>query len=237
MEMWKPVLGYEGLYEVSDRGNVRGLLRSYKPRLRGDLLTPGLSSGKLTVALYNRNDEPRRKTRLVHHLVLEAFAEPRPPGHEGCHGPGGPLDNRWPENVYWATPSQNQQDRVRDGTSNRGERQWQSKLTAEIVTECRRRYAVGETQRALAAEFGVTGPTMSNAVTGETWTWLPDAVRTDMSRVGKRGSDHHAAKLMWDQVDAIRRRAAAGETQRSLAAEFGVSQPVVSKIVRGETWR
>ena len=29
MEKWKPIKGYEGLYEISDRGNVKGLERVY----------------------------------------------------------------------------------------------------------------------------------------------------------------------------------------------------------------
>ncbi len=234
MERWQPVSGYEDLYEVSNLGNVRSLYRSRRRRLRGDLLTPGLSCGKLTVGLYK---DRKRTTHLVHRLVLEAFDKPCPDGQEARHGPGGPLDNRWPENLCWGTPAQNQADRVRDGTSNRGERQWQASLTTGVVLECRHRYAAGEPQKALAAEFGVTGPAMSNAITGDTWAWLPGAVPIDTKRQGKSGTSHHAAKLTWDDVAEIRRRAAAGEQQRPLAAEFGVSQPVVSKIVRRETWR
>ena len=51
-----------------------------------------------------------------------------------------------------------------------------------------------------------------------------------------RGTSHHASKLTPDLVRSIRTRFAAGETQTAIAASIGVSQPVVSSVVRGETW-
>ena len=47
----------------------------------------------------------------------------------------------------------------------------------------------------------------------------------------------HVAKLTSQQALEIRHRAAAGESRRSLAEEFGVSKSAVKHIVRGRTWR
>jgi hypothetical protein len=233
-ETFKPVVGYEGLYAVSDLGNVRSLHRSYKPRLRGDLLSPGLSAGRLTVHLYRDGEGT---SRLIHHLVLEAFVGPRPPGMEGCHGPRGALVNSL-DNLSWGSPEQNQgPDRVRDGTSNRGERQWQAKLTEAVVIECRRRYAAGETQQVLAAEFGVDGAAMSQAITGAHWAWVPGAVPTDRHRHGQQGAAHHGAKLTAEIVLECRRRFAAGENSYALAGEFGVTQPTMHAAISGKTWK
>lgn len=54
----------------------------------------------------------------------------------------------------------------------------------------------------------------------------------DMARRLRNGR-----KLDGDQAAEIRRRLAAGERQRPLAAEFGVSQPMISKIKRERNWR
>jgi hypothetical protein len=233
-ERWLPVPGYEGLYEVSDLGNVRSFHAGRGSGKRGGLLAPGLSGRYLTVALCQRG-QPRRSWP-VHQLVLLAFAGPRPPGMESLHGPGGQLDNRL-VNLCWGTPSQNHgPDRVRDGTSNRGERSRNAKLTEAIVSECKRRYAAGETQTALAIEFGVTEPAICEAVNGVTWAHLADGAEV-RPRTWLTGERHWAAKVTWADVAEIRRRAAAGEHQRPLAREFGISQPVVSKIVRREIWR
>lgn len=229
-ERWLPVAEYGNLYEVSDLGRVRTRRRKGS---KGGLLRPGLSADHLTVALY-MDGVPR--SRLVHHLVLEAFVGPRPPGMEGCHGPGGSLVNRL-DNLRWDSPSANQMDRVRDGTSNRGERQGQAVLTAEIVTSCRQRYAAGERLHVLVAEYGVTVAGMSNAVSGKTWSWLPGAIPVDRHRNGVKGAEHHGSKLTTEIVLECRRRYAAGENSYALAREFGVAQPTMHKAIVGGTWK
>ncbi len=235
MEQWRPVPGYEGLYEASDLGNVRSFHGGRGSGKRGGLLRPALTGGaspRLCVVLYK---DRAKKTRLVHHLVLEAFTGLCPPGQEALHGPGGALDNRL-VNLCWGTREENQADRVRDGTSNRGERQWQAKLTAEVVTECRRRYASGERLGALATEFGVGVPGMSNAISGDTWAWLPGAVPVDRKRHGTRGTAHHSAKLTPELIEQARERCAAGETQTAVAADLGVSQATIWRALAGRTW-
>ncbi|MDP7729539.1 HNH endonuclease [Mycobacterium sp. TY813] len=57
----------------------------------------------------------------MHHLVLEAFVGPRPPGLEGCHGNGDPADNSV-ANLRWDTRSANVFDSVRHGTHNHASR-------------------------------------------------------------------------------------------------------------------
>lgn len=47
----------------------------------------------------------------------------------------------------------------------------------------------------------------------------------------------NASKLTAEQVVAIRRRRAAGETQQSIADDFGVSRPLISMIASGKVWR
>lgn len=57
----------------------------------------------------------RKTTHKVHHLVLKAFAGPRPEGMEGCHDDGRQANNHR-ENLYWGTRSVNMLDQVRHGT-------------------------------------------------------------------------------------------------------------------------
>jgi predicted transcriptional regulator len=52
-----------------------------------------------------------------------------------------------------------------------------------------------------------------------------------------RGEDHHAAKLTWADVAAIRARLAAGETQVAIARDYGVSNVSIHHIAAGRTWR
>ncbi len=51
-----------------------------------------------------------------------------------------------------------------------------------------------------------------------------------------RGEKHSMAKLTEEKVLEIRRRVSAGERQKDLAAETGMSKMAISRAVRGENW-
>jgi NUMOD4 motif/HNH endonuclease len=118
-ELWLPVPGYEGSYEVSDLAHVRSLDRVLVDvtgrvrRLSGQTLKPAShSNGYLAVALGGPG--PRRSW-FVHQLVAAAFLGEPPPGMECCHGSAGQSDHR-PENLRWGSRSANMLDKQRDGT-------------------------------------------------------------------------------------------------------------------------
>ena len=114
-ENWRPIPGYEGVYEVSDLGRVRSLDRidARGRRICGRALRPGITrSGHLQVNLCL---DGKRRWTYVHRLVLMTFVGPAPEGMEGCHGNGRPADNRL-ANLRWASQSENNRDRVRHGT-------------------------------------------------------------------------------------------------------------------------
>jgi hypothetical protein len=114
-ERWLPVPGYEGLYEVSDDGQVRSLPRKSQGSATcgGRALKPWLGNkGYLLVGLW-RNGTCR--TRTVHRLVCEAFHGPCPDSYEACHNDGNPLNNH-ADNLRWDSHSENMLDRTRHGT-------------------------------------------------------------------------------------------------------------------------
>lgn len=97
VEKWKPVKGYEGMYEVSNLGNVRSLYKGIvrKPNL--------INSGYFTVRLAKGG---KQKTHLIHRLVAEAFLE-KPPGcDEVNHKDYNKLNNR-ADNLEWITHQSN----------------------------------------------------------------------------------------------------------------------------------
>jgi hypothetical protein len=96
---WRPVPGYEGLYEVSGLGQVWSTRRRGTP---GGLLAPSVLEGYHVVSLHSR---PRRKVQLhrVHALVLKAFEGPCPPGKQARHKNRVKLDDTR-ENLMWDAP-------------------------------------------------------------------------------------------------------------------------------------
>ena len=123
VEVWSPVVGYEGLYEVSDAGRVRSLDRQIahegrgRRYMRGRVLSQSaMRNGYLKVGLPGGN-------ALVHRLVLTAFVGPCPSGMEGCHNDGDRSNNRL-DNLRWDSRKENNLDAVVHRTN------WQSKKSA-----------------------------------------------------------------------------------------------------------
>lgn len=166
-EEWRPVAGYEGLYDVSSLGRVRSLRRS---STSGRVLKPWVQAGYGYLAV-KLSCNSVQATKLVHKLVAEAFIGPCPEGQQVRHGPNGKLDNRASQLCY-GTPKDDGQDRVRDGSSRKGVKSHMAKLTDADVIEIRRRRATGELQRTIAASYDITASLVSMIVNGKIWRHL-----------------------------------------------------------------
>lgn len=77
-----------------------------------------------------------------------------------------------PRHLRWATVSENQADRVRDNTSNRGERCAAAHLTEVDVRNIKSLLAHGQKTRIVAEKFGVHDNTVRDIKFGRTWAWL-----------------------------------------------------------------
>lgn len=181
-ERWLPVVGFEGLYEVSSHGRVRSLdrVQSYERvlddgrvvhvdrNLKGRLLRAGtVESGHQLVML------GRGHPKLVHALVLTAFVGPRPAGYDSCHHDGDPANNRL-GNLRWGTRSENMQDAIRHGTINRngmqGEAHPRAKLSDAAVLAIRAANDASTEQ--LASAYGVSRSAIKSVRSGKSWTHL-----------------------------------------------------------------
>lgn len=94
-ESWRPILGYEGLYEVSNLGRVR----------RVKIITPTRKKhGYMQISLVDRNGV--RKSFRLHRIVATAFV-PNPEGKPQVnHRDENPENNR-ASNLEWATAEEN----------------------------------------------------------------------------------------------------------------------------------
>lgn len=118
-EIWKPIVGWEELYEVSDHGRVRSLDRTTPTKngrtaiLRGRVLRATANSNGYKIAILQSG--PRRSAKRVHRLVLEAFVGPCPDGMQVCHSDGNRVNNSL-GNLRYGTTSENRLDSVKHGT-------------------------------------------------------------------------------------------------------------------------
>ena len=112
-EVWKDVLGYEGLYKVSDRGNVYSVERidSIGRKIGGRILKPRYRRDGYLQADLSKNGEVR--TKLVHRLVLEAFVGNPNNLPQVNHIDENKTNNEL-SNLEWCTGEQN----INHGTRN-----------------------------------------------------------------------------------------------------------------------
>lgn len=118
-EEWRPVVGFEGIYEVSNCGRMRSLHKRFNGRGGKLMNLRGRCHGYVRVNLRNAC---RTITAGVHRLVVEAFILGRAMRGEECadHINGVPSDNRL-QNLRVCTQTQNKQYRRRvSGSPHKG---------------------------------------------------------------------------------------------------------------------
>lgn len=106
LEIWKDVVGYEGLYKVSNKGNVYSVARkdTIGRKRVGLILKPKLhAEGYLRVTLHKNGT---RKNKLIHRLVLEAFV-PNPNDYPEVNHRDEDKKNNNVENLEWCTGDYN----------------------------------------------------------------------------------------------------------------------------------
>lgn len=122
-EIWRPIKNYEGLYEISNFGNVKSLERysdtknkyGYMKRsVKEKILNPSISSkGYMKVTLSN----DKNKIFSVHRLVAQAFL-PNPDNLPQVNHIDGNKQNNKVDNLEWCTNKENQEHAIKNGLKN-----------------------------------------------------------------------------------------------------------------------
>ena len=167
LEEWKPIVGYEGFYEVSTEGRVRSLPRA---TTHGGILKPILNNqGYASVHL---SREGKDKIYRINRLVAQAFI-PNPDGKPEVNHKNGVRDDNRVDNLEWATTSENNLHACRvlgRGHWSRGKKLPFSprKLTWEQVENIKKDT---RSQRAIAREYGVSHSTIGHIKRLESDGW------------------------------------------------------------------
>jgi hypothetical protein len=191
--VWKDVPGFPG-YRASSEGNVETQWRkgfrhplafnNGKP-FRTDEWLPVVTNvhqdGYLQFNVPKEANPVRNKRWVykVHYFVCLAFHGVPSEGQEVRHFPDGNPQNNRPENLRWGTHAENMGDTIVQGTSARGSRSGNAKLTeSDIPTmfELRRQ---GWTNTQIAEKFGVTQPVVCTILKGKSWTHVTSQLIPD----------------------------------------------------------
>lgn len=167
-EVWKPVVGFEEHYSVSNKGRVRR-------EGRGNILQPSLTqSGYPCVSLSVDGEE---STHRVHTLVAKAFVGP-PPGPIGPksgdyqvnHKNSVRTDNR-PENLEWVTHEENQAHAFQENReAHINEEHGNAGLEWGDIDQIRALSATTDlTYKEIGKKFGITDSRVCQIVKEQAW--------------------------------------------------------------------
>ncbi len=195
-EQWNPVVGHEGLYEVSNLGRIKRV-KAERSTHAGRILKPTYNTkGYARANLYwsFRN----KRTTYFHIIVMEAFAGARPDGCDINHIDADKSNNRL-VNLEYVTRQENIQHAKRLGlfisgdahyarrnpekmsirtkewykahpeSIRRGSQNPMAKLNEEQVAEIKRRLAAGEKRQPIARDYGINPTIISMIKTGKIW--------------------------------------------------------------------
>lgn len=245
-EIWKPVVGYDGLYEVSNTGRVRSLTHTYT-NSRGQqriIFGKELSYDEKTTKFDTKNKYQRvtltfngvSKHKSVHRLVAEAFIPNNSSDRNQINHIDGNKTNNHVDNLEWCTNKENIAHSVKSGflrpNPPKGENATFSKLSNRDVCEMRRAYDSGMfTSSELADQYDVTECTARNAIFGNSYKEADVLYPPCDKQPTGRGQDSPCSILNNISVEDIRNRYLSGETQTSIANSYGVSISTIWRII------
>ncbi|MVM35246.1 hypothetical protein GO755_34815 [Spirosoma sp. HMF4905] len=206
IEIWRPVVGFEGRYQVSSKGRVRSLPQFVKGRI---LKTRIINTGYERTVLY---DGATQRHLLVHRLVAMAFI-PNPLGlPQVNHKDSNRRNNTW-ANLEWVTLQENIDHAVKNNPGFGGK----PKVTpAHIVNRIISDYYTQPRQ------FTIEQLSL-------TYRLSIDGVKKILRQHSK--SNRHSQKTLLGIISDYRTRKAIGLTTAMIAQRYGLSENAIRKIL------
>jgi hypothetical protein len=172
-EIWKDVVGYEGLYQVSNLGMVLSLKRTVRHWRGGTLVQPEKilrlqkPKGYARVTLTDVNGHPH--ILFVHRLVAYAFLPTAPPSKNYINHKNFARDDNRPINLEWVDAFENMAHMVRANRSLKGSKNPSAILTEKEVMEIK----ISKLSfREMSEKYNVSISTIEALRYGRTWKYL-----------------------------------------------------------------
>jgi len=176
-EIWKDIKGFEGWYQVSSLGKIKGLERQI-PHSSGGLQTlkektlkPAKDSKGYYIVILCKNST--RFTRKVARLVAQAFIPNLHNKPQINHINGIKTDNRL-ENLEWCTNSENQKHAHKIGLKigKKGENHWKAILNEKQIRVIKHCLNIGMRITNISKCFSINQNIISKIKAGTTWSHI-----------------------------------------------------------------
>jgi hypothetical protein len=216
-EEWRPVVGWEGVYDVSSLGRIRRVKTSGNSKA-GHILKPQLNRDGYPLIRFRKPGVAKMKA--IHKAVAEAFLGPCPDGLEVNHIDFDKQNCR-ANNLEYTTRRNNMLHAYASGRmAARGEKHGHSHLQDDQVHQICRMFESGHDVTFIAEFFGTKKRYVSGVVYGKTYKHISCSYKT--------GDRPRKRKIFAEQESEMRRLCAAGWSQLRVARKLGISQASVS---------
>ena len=168
MEHWKPIPGFEGVYEASSLGRIRVVVKRHNIRAGTVLKQSPDKNGYLTVRLSLDGSQEAGHQRRVARVIAETFIGPIGDRLQVNHLDGVRTDNRT-DNLEIVTAHENVRHSIDVLGSRIGEKNHASKMTEVDVLALRMRAAEGHTFAELGRVFRISAEAAGYIAKGQTW--------------------------------------------------------------------
>lgn len=215
--LWKDVVGFEGLYTISEYGDIRSSYKSKK------ILKPKTDKdGYFGVAL-SKNGKANHLR--VHRLVALTFLE-NPDNLPMVNHKDLDVQNNHYSNLEWCTATHN----TKHYYENRDSKRVLSSLSKEELIDLVDQYKSGKSHKELKVIFNLDcrADAISEVVTGRRFSELTGIVESEdfQQRTTAKISDEDVLSIL----DKIHNH---GISQTSLCTEYSLSPAQVSRIANG----
>jgi hypothetical protein len=173
-EIWKPIKGYEGRYEVSNLGRVKSLDRKSKNKATPEMIVKGRlikdcnTNGYRTLRLSLRNVP---KMFYVHRLVCSAFVE-NPNNKKTVNHIDGDKTNNHYSNLEWTSLAENIRHANKAGLRININRKTGKQLTKKQALELIELLNKGCKNKDIAKEYNISLSSVYNIKAGKQWPCL-----------------------------------------------------------------
>jgi len=166
-EVWKDIKGFEGLYKVSNIGNVKRLKGKYT--LSERLIGRSIDRYGYVKRVLSKDSKIHCFTE--HRLVAIAFIE-NPENKETVNHKNGIKTDNFVDNLEWNTFSENKKHAINTGiTDLKGVKHPKCKLTEQQVLEIRE-IGFSQTRTSLSKKYGVCRNSVLGIITGKYWNHI-----------------------------------------------------------------
>lgn len=221
-EVWRDVVGYEGIYQISSLGRVKSLARTdcRGQRRKERILRQSFDSDKYLILSLSKDSNVL--TKKVHRLVSLAFI-PNPDNLPVVnHINGIKTDNRV-ENLEWCSAKSNVHHAVDMGLrkSIKGENNRGCVLTDKDVIDI---YKSGLTNKQLSRIYPVSELAINRIKIGKTWGHL----------TGHKYKQRYPSQFL--SKDVVLGIFNSNNTVKEISEQFSVPDYIVNCIKRGQTY-